>query len=92
MAFDEKNYPMTYKEYEKRVIELLLEDIDERFRDLMMEKVEAELKNEPNYIHGFYGQDCFTYDSPDIYGDTCKKAFEDNFLKQTAVANLRKLL
>ena len=29
---DEKNYPMTYKEYEKRVIELLLEDCDERFR------------------------------------------------------------
>ena len=90
--FDEKNYPMTYKEYEKRVIELLLEDIDERFRDLMMEKVEAELKNEPNYIQTFYGQDCFTYDSPDIYGETSKKAFEDKFLKQTAVANLRKLL
>ena len=47
---DEKNYPMTYKEYEKRVIELLLEDCDERFRELMMEKVEAELEKEPNFI------------------------------------------
>ena len=56
---DEKNYPMTYKEYEKRVIELLLEDCDERFRDLMMEKVEAELKKEPNFIQMSYGYDCF---------------------------------
>ena len=90
--FDEKNYPMTYKEYEKRVIELLLEDIDERFRDLMMEKVEAELKKDPNYFQTFYGQDCFTYDHPEIYGETCKKTFEDNFLRQTPVANLRKIL
>jgi hypothetical protein len=89
---DEKNYPMTYKEYEKRVIELLLEDCDERFRDLMMEKVEAELKKEPNFIQMSYGCDCFDYDHPEIYGDISKKTFEDEFLRQTPVANLRKIL
>ena len=89
---DEKNYPMTYKEYEKRVIELLLEDCDERFRDLMMEKVEAELEKEPNFIQMSYGYDCFDYDHPEIYGDISKKTFEDEFLKKTPVANLRKIL
>ena len=86
---DEKNYPMTYKEYEKRVIELLLEDCDERFRDLMMEKVEAELEKEPNFIQM---SDCFDYDHPEIYGEVSKKTFEDEFLRQTPVANLRKIL
>ena len=82
---DEKNYPMTYKEYEKRVIELLLEDCDERFR-------EAELKKEPNFIQMSYGYDCFDYDHPEIYGEVSKKTFEDEFLRQTPVANLRKIL
>ena len=71
---------------------LLLEDCDERFRDVMMEKVEAELKKEPNFIQMSYGYDCFDYDHPEIYGDISKKTFEDEFLRQTPVANLRKIL
>lgn len=92
MAFDEKNYPMTYKEYEKRVVELLIEDCDEKDVDLMMEKVEAELKNEPNFLQMSYGYDCFDYDHPEIYGEVCKKTFEDAQLRKTPVANLRKIL
>ena len=92
MVFDEKNYPMTYKEYEKRVVELLIEDCDEKDVDLMMEKVEAELKNEPNFLQMSYGYDCFDYDHPEIYGEVCKKTFEDAQLRKTPVANLRKIL
>ena len=92
MELNEKNYPMTYKEYEKRVIELFLENYTGENLEIMMNKIEEELQNDPNYIHGFYGQDCFTYDHPEIFGETCKEVFEDKFLKQTPVANLRMLI
>ena len=39
-----------------------------------------------------YGCDCFDYDHPEIYGEVSKKTFEDEFLRQTPVANLRKIL
>ena len=92
MVLNEENYPMTYKEYEKRVVELFLECYEGETLELMRQRVEEELKEDPNYIHGFYGHDCFTYDHPEIYGENCKKTFEDNFLRQTPVANLRLLI
>ena len=92
MALNEEDYPMTYKEYEKRVVELFLECYEGETLELMRQRVEEELKEDPNYIHGFYGHDCFTYDHPEIYGENCKKTFEDNFLRQTPVANLRLLI
>ena len=92
MVLNEKNYPMTYKEYEKRVVELFLQDYEGKSLELMQERIDEELKNDPNYIHGFYGQDCFTYDHPEIFGETAKDTFKDNFLKQTPVAQLRMLL
>jgi hypothetical protein len=27
--------------------------------------------------------------TPELYGETCKETFEDKFLKQTSVSNLR---
>ena len=92
MVLNEENYPMTYKEYEKRVVELFLECYEGETLELMRQRVEEELKEDPNYIHGFYGQDCFTYDHPEIYGENCKKTFEDYHLRQTPVANLRLLI
>ena len=92
MVLNEEDYPMTYKEYEKRVVELFLECYEGEILELMKQRVEEELKEDPNYIHGFYGHDCFTYDHPEIYGENCKKTFEDNFLRQTPVANLRLLI
>ena len=83
--------PVTSRNGEKITV-ALLEDCDERFRDLMMEKVEAELEKEPNFIQMSYGYDCFDYDHPEIYGEVSKKTFEDEFLRQTPVANLRKIL
>ena len=92
MALNEEDYPMTYKEYEKRVIELFLEDYEGEALELMRHRVEEELKEDSNYIHGFYGHDCFNYDHPEIYGENCKKTFEDYHLRQTPVANLRLLI
>ena len=92
MALNEEDYPMTYKEYEKRVVELFLECYQGETLELMKQRVEEELKEDPNYIHGFYGHDCFTYDHPEIYGENCKKTFEDYHLRQTPVANLRLLI
>ena len=89
---NEEKYPMTYKEYEERVVELFLEDYGDDILELMMSRVEEELKEEPNYLHGFYGQDCFRYDHPEIFGDDTKKRFEDNFLRQTPVSQLRLLI
>ena len=87
-----KKYPMTYEEYEKRVIELFLQDYEGDVLELMKQRVDDILSEEPNFIQSLYGQDCFTYDSPHIYGETCKKTFEDNFLRQTPVAQLRMII
>ncbi|PWB87305.1 hypothetical protein [Methanobrevibacter thaueri] len=92
MALNEEDYPMTYKEYEKRVVELFLENYEGEALELMRQRVEEELKENPNYIQGFYGHDCFTYDHPEIYGENCKKTFDDYHLRQTPVANLRLLI
>ena len=73
MEFNEKDYPMTYKEYEKRVIELFLESYEGETLELMKKRVEDVLSEEPNFIQMLYGQDCFTYESPDIFGETAKK-------------------
>lgn len=89
---NEKEYPMTYKEYEKRVIELFLEPYEGETLQHMIEVVENELSNDPNYIQGFYGHDCWVYDNPELYGELCKKTFEDSQLRQTPVSNLRKLI
>ena len=92
MDLNENDYPMSYKEYEKRVVELLLEDYEGESLEIVKAKVEDELSEDPNFIHMIYGQDCFTYDHPEIYGETCKRTFEDSFLRQTPVANLRMIV
>ena len=92
MELNEKDYPMTYKEYEKRVVELFLEDYEGETLELMRDRIEDILSESPNFIEQLYGHDCFVYESPHIYGDTCKKVFEDSFLRQTPVANLRMMI
>ncbi len=89
---NEDNYPMTYKEYEKRVVELLLEDYEGESLEIIKSRLEVELSEDPNFIHMLYGHDCFCYDHPEIYGETCKRTFEDSFLRQTPVANLRMIV
>ena len=81
-------YPMTYEEYEKRVIELFLERFNEKDREKALEKVTELLEKEPNFIRGSYGQSCFRYTHPEIYGENCKRKFEDEKLKDIPVRTL----
>ena len=83
-----KKYPMTYEEYEKRVIELFLERFDEKDREKALKRVKELLEADPNFISGLYGDTCFRYDRPDIYGENCKRAFDDYLLNSIPVNTL----
>ena len=92
MMFDENNYPMTYNQFEERVVELFLANYEGEELEHMKKVIEEELSESPNYMESFYGDTCFVYDNPQIYGENCKKAFEDYHLESTPVHNLRWLL
>ena len=81
-------YPMTYEEYEKRVIELFLERFDEKDREKALKRVNELLEADPDFISGLYGDTCFRYDRPDIYGENCKRAFDDYLLNSIPVNTL----
>ena len=83
---------MTYKQFEERVVELFLAKYDGEELEHMKEVIEGELSESPNYMESFYGETCFVYDNPPLYGENCKKAFEDYHLKSRTVHNLRWLL
>ena len=54
-----KEYPMTYEEYEKRVIELFLERFDEKDREKALKRVKELLEADPDFISELYGDSCF---------------------------------
>ena len=84
-------YPMEYKEYEERVITLLLEPYDENKTEIMKGRVNKLLKDDPNFIKGLYEDTCFRYDRADLYGD-CKDIFEDYHLQSIPVNTLDMLI
>lgn len=90
---NEKKYPMTYKEYEKIVIELFLET--GTYTAIKEEKLEflndELLKNDPDFIKNLYEDDCHYYDHPEKYGIAAKHVFEDVNLLGTPVYNLELL-
>ena len=92
MMLDENNYPMTYKQFEERVVELFLAKYEGEELEHMKKVIEEELSESPNYMESFYGETCFVYDNPQLYGENCKKAFENYHLRSRAVHNLRWLL
>lgn len=85
-------YPMTYEEYEKRVIELFLELYPEDKQEVGKERLNRLLDAEPEFIEGLYGDACFCYDHPEIYGETCKSVFGDYLLESVPVNTLNMLL
>ena len=88
----EKKYPMTYKEYEKRVIELFLETGNYATKEEELEFWNEELlKNDPDFIKNLYKDDCFYYDHPERFGIAAKYVFEDTNLLGTPVSNLEML-
>ena len=92
VMINEEDYPMTYEEYEKRVIELFLDLYPKDKQDVAMERINDLLKEEPEFIEALYGDTCFRYDHPEIYSETCKKVFEDYLLNSIPVRTLNLLL
>ena len=89
---EDRKYPMTYEEYEKRVIELFLELYPKEKQEIAMERINKLLESEPEFIEALYGDTCFRYDHPEIYSETCKTAFEDYKLNSIPVHTLNLLL
>lgn len=89
---ERKKYPMTYKEYEKRVIELFLETGNYATKEEKLEFLNEELlKNDPDFIKNLYKDDCFYYDHHERFGIAAKYVFEDTNLLGTPVSNLEML-
>ncbi len=87
-----KEYPMTYEEFEEKVLELLFEYHSDEFIEVLKGRLAVLEKENPNYMLGLYHECCFIYDSPHIYGDSCKNAFEKELLRSTPVRLLREML
>jgi hypothetical protein len=87
-----KKCPMTYEEYEKRVIELFLDLYPKDKQEAGMERLNALLEDDPQFIEGLYAETCFRYDHPEIYSETCKKVFGDYLLNSIPVNTLNMLL
>ncbi len=87
-----QEYPMTYKEYEKRVIDLYIELYPKDKQEEGMERLNGLLNSDPEFIEGLYEDTCFRYDNHELYGDTCKQVFDDYLLRAIPVHNLNLLL
>lgn len=79
---------MTYEEFEEAVMELLFKYYSDDFIEILKKRLSILKKKDPNYMLRLYKHTCFVYDNPHIYGETCKRAF-DNLLGSTAVDPLR---
>ena len=66
-TIDESKYPMTYEEYEKRVIELFLGEADFpkdlEFRRYLLKEDGIDI------IRGEYESACYRYDHPDYHSN-----------------------
>lgn len=87
-----KKYPMTYEEYEKKVIELFLKRYPDELQEIMVDRLDNLLKEDPYFIKGLYNDTCFNYDHPEIYSAVCKKSFEEHLLQSIPVNILDMLL
>ena len=57
MELNENDYPMTYKEYEKKVMELFLEDYEGEALELMKGRIDDILSESSNFMEQLYGYD-----------------------------------
>ena len=90
--FNNSKYPMTYEEFEKRVMELFLRPYGEYLRKIILDRLDGLLSEDPNFFYGLYGDVCFSYDHPEIYGENSRKSFEDYHLRSVPVNALEMLL
>lgn len=89
MSINEKNYPMTYKEYEQRVLEVFIESYPMEHQERIMDRIDKLLEDDPYFIKFLYHQDCKYYD-----GDASNSGaiFNDGALKSRPVYNLELLI
>lgn len=85
-------YPLSYEEFEEKVLELLFEYYSDEFIEVLKERLAVLEKEDPNYMLGLYNHSYFIYDSPHIYGGSNKRAFEKDFLRGTPVRLLKESL
>lgn len=57
-----KEYPMTFGEYEKRVMELLFKGMNPLEKKETEEQLKDLLEFDPEFIKNLYGGDCYYYD------------------------------
>lgn len=89
---DEKYYPLTRKEFEEKVIELTLSLYDEKDHDYIKKEIDRVIETEPLFWNSLYGYACFVYENPALYGKNCKRVFEDGYILQNAVGQLRLMI
>ena len=87
-----KKYPLTYEEYEKRITELFLSAYPTDKQEIMVDRLDKLLSDDPKFIDGLYGETCFRYDRQDLYGKNSKKVFEDELLESIPVNTLHMIL
>ena len=87
-----KKYPMTYEEYQKRVIELFLDLYPKDKQKVGMERLNSLLEDDPQFIEGLYAETCFRYDHDNIYGEGSKNVFKDTSLNAIPVNTLNLVL
>lgn len=92
MMSNENNYPLSYEEFEEQVLELLFEDYGDEFIETLKKRLDILKNKNPDYMLGLYNLTCFIYDSPHIYGDSCKNAFEKDLLRSAPVHELREMI
>ena len=84
-----KEYPMTFDEYEKRVVELFIESYPVEHQEEILDRIENLLEEDPYFIKFLYHQDCKYYDGD---ASNSKGIFNDGALKSRPVHNLELLI
>jgi hypothetical protein len=79
---DESKYPMTYQEYEDKVIELFLKN-DPSNKRSRLKFLDDLLKEDPDFIYARYKEDCYSYDHTKL--DPPERIFWDYLLRSRPV-------
>ena len=80
-----KEYPMTFDEYEKRVMELLFEGMNPLEKKETEKELKDLLEEEPDMFKHLYSSTCGAYDRDKEYPEAY---FEDFLLKSRAVSTI----
>lgn len=79
---DESKYPMTYQEYEDKVIKLFLKNNPSNKKG-RLEFLDKLLEEDPDFIYARYADDCYSYDHTNL--DPPERVFWDYLLMSRPV-------